>query len=42
MCKKVKGKSVDVWGKEEEVKGKNKARGMIKRAKKNSHHHCNI
>ena len=42
MCKKVKRKSVEVWGKQEEVDGKNKTRGMIERAKKNIHHQCNI
>jgi hypothetical protein len=42
MCKKEKRKSVDVWGKLEEVEGKNKTSGMIERAKKNSHHQCNV
>lgn len=41
MCKRVKRKSVEIWGKQEEVEGKNKTRGMIERAKKNSHHQCN-
>jgi hypothetical protein len=42
MCKKGKIRSVEIWGKQEEAEAKNKTRGMIERAKKNSHHQCNI
>jgi len=33
MCKKVKRKSVEIWGKQEKVEGKKKTRGMTERAK---------
>jgi len=42
MFKKVKRKCVEIRGKQEEVEGKKKTRGMIERAKKNSHQQCNI
>jgi len=42
MCKKVKRKCDEIWGKQEEVEGKKKTRVMTEKAKKNSHHQCNI